>query len=123
MYGTTSVAIDSIKFDLRKIGESVYEAHSKTGRWPASIGDLEGTEYLQMFYRREGLERGLYIVDWQPDLEANPQANKNRILAYDNGSLFAKLGWVYACRGDLSVERLGSHEMHALRARAPVRDR
>jgi arylamine N-acetyltransferase len=47
LYGTTDVARKSIQFDLRKIGESIYEAHSKTGKWPAKIADFEGTEYLE----------------------------------------------------------------------------
>jgi hypothetical protein len=114
-YGTTDVAIKSIQFDLRKIGESVYEAHSKTGKWPAGIADLGDTEYLKMPYRREALDKGLFVVVWQEDLDANPQANKNRVLAYDNGSLFSRLGWVYACRGDLRIERIGAEEVRALK--------
>lgn len=121
MYGTTDVAIKSIQFDLRKIGESVYEAHTKTGRWPAGIADLEGTEYLRMPYRRQGLDKNLFVVVWQQDLDTNPQANKTRILAYDNGSLFARLGWVWACRGDLSVERISGEEVRALKSSSAVR--
>jgi hypothetical protein len=114
-YGTTDVAIKSIQFDLRKIGESVYEAHSKTGKWPAAITDLEGTEYLKMPYRREALDKGLFVIVWHQDLDVNPQGNKSRVLAYDNGSLFSRLGWVWACRGDLSIEKIGAAEVRALK--------
>ncbi len=34
LYGQIDVATKSIEFDLRKIGESLYEARSKTGKWP-----------------------------------------------------------------------------------------
>jgi hypothetical protein len=116
-YGTTDVAIKSIKFDLQKIGESVYEAHSKTGKWPASVSELEGTEYLKMPYRREALEKGLFVVVWQDDLDTNPDANKHRILAYDNGSLFSRLGWVWVCRGDLSISRVSAQDLRSLNLR------
>src|SRR5262245_47043073 len=114
LYGQSDVAISSIKFDLRKIGESVYEAHFKTGKWPAKIEDLEGTEYLRMPYRRSMLEKGAFIVVWQQDLNADPSANKDRILAYDNASLFSRLGWVWACRGDLSIERIDAETVRRL---------
>jgi hypothetical protein len=68
-----------------------------------------------MPYRREALDKRLFVVVWQQELDANPQANKNRILAYDNGSWFSRLGWVWACRGDLSIERIGRHEVSALK--------
>ena len=116
IYGQVDVATSSIKFDLQKIGESIYEARSKTGKWPKRIADLEGTEYLRMPYRREALESGLFVVLWQQDLDTNPSANKNRILAYDNGSLLSRLGWVWACRGDLSTQRLGAEEVRTLKA-------
>lgn len=120
-YGTTDVAIKSIKFDLQKIGESVYEAHSKTGQWPASINDLEGTEYLRMPYRRDALDKGLFVVVWQKDLDVNPQANKRRVLAYDNGSMFSRLGWVWACRGDLTIERIGADEVRQLKVNSALK--
>ena len=114
LYGTTDVAITSIKFDLRKIGESIYQAHSKTGKWPSQIADLEGTEYLNMPYRRDMLARRMFVIVWQPDLQTDPNQNRNRILAYDNGSLFSRLGWVWVCRGDLSIGRMSSEDRRQL---------
>jgi hypothetical protein len=116
-YGQMDVAISSIQFDLKKIGESVYEAHSRNGKWPTQIADLEGTEYLRMAYRRGILEQGLFVVVWQEDLDPSPDANRNLILAYDNGSLFSRLGVVWACRGDLRIERLRAEEKQLLNAR------
>jgi hypothetical protein len=114
-YGQMDVAIESIQFDLRKIGESIYEAHSRTGMWPTQIADLEGTTYLNMPYRRGILEQGLFVIVWQQDLDPNPEANRDRILVYDNGSLFSRLGSVWACRGDLRIERLRSEEKQRLK--------
>lgn len=115
-YAQVEIATRSIQFDLRKIGESVYEARSRSGQWPAQIADLAETEYLKMPHRRAMLEEGLFVVVWQQDLDPNHGANKNRVLAYDNGSLLARLGRVWACRGDLRVERLRPEELRALNA-------
>ena len=116
-YAQIDTAAKSIRFDLRKIGESVYEARSKSGKWPVQIADLEGTEYLSMPHRRTMLEEGLFVVVWQQDLDPNPEANRNRVLAYDNGSLLSRLGSVWVCRGDLRTERMGVEEMRGLQLR------
>jgi len=84
--GVANGARQSIQFDLRVIGQSIYEAHETTGRWPAGVADLEGTAYLKM-----------------PSL------------AYDGRSRFARLGWVWACRGDLSIDRITSRDVSALK--------
>jgi hypothetical protein len=117
--GMYSVAVDSIYFDLKIIGESIYEAQARSGKWPAQIADLEGTAYLRMPYRKDVLERKTFVVVWQQDLDRNPTANRARVLAYSNGGLLAWLGLVWGCRGDLRIERLGREEMLALRASKP----
>ena len=63
------------------------------------------------------LEDGVFVVVWQPDLDLDPQANRNRILAYDNGSLFSRLGWIWVCRGDLRIERMGARQLAELTGR------
>lgn len=118
-FGMYNVASDSIQFDLKIIGESIYEAQAKSGKWPAQIADLEGTAYLRMPYRKEVLERGTFVVVWQQDLDPNVAANHARVLAYSNGGVLAWLGLVWGCRGDLRTERLGREEIHALRASKP----
>jgi hypothetical protein len=112
--GMYDVASDSIQFDLRIIGESIYEAQAKSGKWPAQIADLEGTAYLRMPYRRGGLEKGTYVMVWQQDLDPKPAANRDRVLAYSNGGLLPWLGLVWACRGDLRTERITKGEILAL---------
>jgi hypothetical protein len=53
-------------------------------------------------------------VVWQNDLETSPEANAERILAYSNGGLLARLGWIWACRGDLRVERIRRQDIPKL---------
>ena len=118
VYGQVDIATKSIQFDLRKIGESAYEARSKSGKWPAQIADLEGTEYLTMPHRRTMLEEGAFVVVWQQNLDPNPEANRNRVLAYDNKSLLSRFGRVWVCRGDLRIERISTKEMLALNVRS-----
>lgn len=117
VFGQVDVATRSIHFDLTKIGQSIYEARSRSGRWPAQIEDLEDTEYLRMPYRRAMLENGVFVVVWQQDLELDPPANRHRVLAYDNGSLFSRLGWIWVCRGDLRIERMSAEQVAELQAR------
>ena len=80
LYGQNSVATKSIQFDLRKIGESLYEVLSKSGKWPAEIADLEGTEYLKMPHRKALLENGLFEIVWQHDLDPIPRSTEIEFL-------------------------------------------
>jgi hypothetical protein len=121
VYGQTDVAIDSIRFDLQKIGESIYQAHSRSGTWPTRIALLNGTAYLKMPYRKGVLEQDVFSIVWRTDLDPNPALNRDRILAYSNGGLLARLGFVWACRGDLRIERVGKQELAALRARTAAK--
>lgn len=111
------IATKSIQFDLRKIGECVYEAHSRSGKWPAQIADLGETEYLKMPHRRTMLDEGVFVVVWQEDLDPNPAVNAHRVLAYDNSSLLSRFGGVWVCRGDLRTERMSTKEMRVLNLR------
>lgn len=117
-YGQIEVATQSIQFDLRSIGKSIYEARARSGQWPMQITDLEGTEYLKMPRRRTVLDERVYIIVWQDDLDSRPEANAGRILAYDNRSLLTRFGIVWACRGDLRIEKLRADEIAALKSRS-----
>ena len=117
VYAQAQIATKSIQFDLRKIGESVYEARSKNGKWPAQIADLEETKYLKMPHRRTMLEEGAFVIVWQQDLDPNPDLNRSRVLVYDNSSLLSRFGRVWVCRGDLRIERISTKEMLALNVR------
>jgi hypothetical protein len=115
-YGQFDVATGSIQFDLRSIGRSIYEARARSGKWPMRVDDLEDTEYLRMPYRKAALAERMFIIVWQDDLDSRPEANAGRILAYDNRSLLTRFGIVWACRGDLRIERLRADEIAALKS-------
>ena len=102
------------QFDLRVLGESIYEARTRRGAWPRRIEDLNGTEYLKMPYRREGLEKGQYIILWPVEFEDEPVQNSDKVLAYDNGTVLARLGWVWVCRGDLRTEPMTRKSLQRL---------
>ena len=110
----TDMARQSIQLDLHFIGRSIYEAHQKNGRWPTRIADLDGTEYLNMPYRKGLLEEGNFVVVWQQDLAPKPAANRERVLAYDNRSLLSRFGNVWVVRGDLRVEHMDRDELNEL---------
>lgn len=106
LYAQIDIARQSIQLDLRLIGESIYEAHARSGRWPARIEDLSETEYLNLSHRRAMLEAGHFVVVWHDDLNPQPDGNHERVLAYDDRSLLSRFGSVWVCRGDLRVERM-----------------
>ena len=112
-YGQVSVATESIRFDLQSIGRSVYEAHSKSGKWPTRIDDLNDTEYLKMPYRKTMLGYGAFVVVWQDDLASEPAANRDRVLAYHDRGLLSRFGSVWVCRGDLRTERMSRDALGA----------
>ena len=114
-YGQLDVATGSIQFDLRSIGRSIYEARARSGKWPMRVEDLEDTEYLRMPYRKAALGERVFIIVWQDDLDVRPEANGDRVLAYDNRSVLTRFGIVWACRGDLRIERLSADEIAALK--------
>lgn len=114
-YGQFEVATESIQFDLRSIGKSIYEARAKNGRWPMQTADLDDTEYLRMPFRKAVLAERVYVIVWQDDLDPRPEANGDRILAYDNRSLLTRFGVVWACRGDLRLDRLRPDEIARLK--------
>lgn len=113
-YAQVALAAESIRFDLKKIGESVYEARQKNGRWPMQLSDLEGTSYLSMPGRKDLLESGAYIIVWPVDFEVDPASNREHILAFDHGSLLARFGHVLACTGDLRIEQLSAEKVSTL---------
>jgi hypothetical protein len=105
IYGALSVAVDSVKFDLRIIGESVYQAPARDSVWPRNVSDLEGTTYLEMGHRTELIDKGVYVVVWPEGLDPRPAANADRILAYHNGGILSWLGLRWVCWGDLRITR------------------
>lgn len=59
------------------------------------------------------LETGAFVVVWQKDLAPNPAANGDRILAYNAAGILPRLGLIWACRGDLRIERIRGQDLPA----------
>ncbi|MEZ5395286.1 MAG: hypothetical protein R2724_21040 [Bryobacterales bacterium] len=107
------VATESVRSDLRVLGESIYEAHARDGHWPASLEDLEGTAYLRMPERREALMEGVYVVLWPRGLDADPTRNADHVLAYHNAGLLAQGDRVWVCLGDLETVLMDAEDARA----------
>lgn len=104
----------SVEFDLSAIGRSVYEARTKNGVWPRQLADLEGTEYLNMPHRKGMLKDGDYIIVQHNELDSRPEANGDKILAYDNSTVLSRFGRVWVCRGNLRIEKVDRADVDRL---------
>lgn len=104
----------SVEFDLRTIGESIYQARAKNGAPPRRLADLAGTKYLDMPFRQKMLEEQRYVIVRHDDLDASPAANRDRILAYDNTTILSRFGRVWVCRGDLRIDKANRAEVARL---------
>ena len=108
-----SIPHQAIQLHLRLVGSSIYEFHTNTGRWPERAEDLARTSLpLRSPYWKQLLDRGIIVVVWPKDLRPNPKDNEGRVLTYDNGGgLFARLGRVWVCWGDLRTEYVKAEEL------------
>ena len=107
-----SIPHTSIKLHLGFMGASVYEYHSRTGRWPSRIDDLGETSLPQKSpHWRQMLELGADVIVWQSDLKPDPKENAGVILAYHDKGLFCELGRKWVCWGDLRLEFLKTGEL------------
>jgi hypothetical protein len=108
------VAHQAIRIWLELFGSSIYEYHSKTGRWPAQTDDLAMTSLpLQFRYWKQTLDDQTIVVVWHKHLKPNPQENSDLILAYHNKGLYAQLGRAWVCWGDLRIEYMRIEDLHA----------
>lgn len=90
---------------------------TRLGRQMADAGLRSGRHRIPEDAVSQGiLERSHYVIVWQQDLDVRPEANRDRILAYDNGTLLSRLGMIWACRGDLRVERINAAQVAAVAA-------
>jgi hypothetical protein len=112
--GIIAVANQAIQFDLEQIGSSIYGFHAKHGRWPGQLEDLRKTSLPQQRpYWEMEMRDGVFVVVWHKDLKPDPKDNADRILAYHNKGLLARLGHVWVCWGDLRTEYITSEELAA----------
>ncbi|HWZ30121.1 MAG TPA: hypothetical protein VNX18_02250 [Bryobacteraceae bacterium] len=108
----TSVAHLAIQYWLKALGSGVYEYHAKTGRWPAAIDDLAETSLPVTFpLWRETAKNVVFL--WRNDLKDDSKDNGGVLLAYYNAGLFAKLGRVWVCWGDLRTEYMLERDLRA----------
>jgi hypothetical protein len=113
-YSLSDISHESIRLHLRLLGSSIYEYHTKTGRWPARTENLAQTSLpTRSPYWRAMLDSGTDIIVWHDDLSPNPVENRDVILAYHNRGLLAWLGHQWVCWGDLRTEYIPSGELRS----------
>ena len=112
--GPTDVAHEALQYQLKTIGESIYEYHSQTGQWPHQIDELERTSLgLRSRSWKPVLENGAIVVVWHDHLSANPAENRDKVLAYHNKGMLAMMGQQWVCWGDLRTEYVSSKRLQA----------
>jgi hypothetical protein len=108
-----SIPHQAIRLHLKLVCASIYEFHSKTGRWPARFEDLAETSLPQKVPSWRMVEPQTIVVLWRNDLKPDPKANAAVILAYYNKGLFSRLGRMWVCWGDLRTEYVKADEVRA----------
>ena len=108
------VAHQAIRIWLERFGSSIYEYHSKAGQWPSQTADLAKTSLPQQFrYWKQTLDDETIVIPWHKNLKADPKDNAGLILAYHNKGLYARLGRVWVCWGDLRTEYIKVEDLRA----------
>ena len=112
--GPTQVGHESLQYQLKAIGESIYEYHTQTGQWPQNIDDLGRTSLAaQLRYWKQALDSGSIVVVWHDHLNPNPAENRDKVLAYHNKGTLAMMGQQWVCWGDLRTEYVDSKRLQA----------
>jgi len=89
----TDISHQTIQLHLRLIGASIYEYHTKTGRWPARLDDWAETSLpRESPHWKVMIESGADVMVWHDNLNSDPKDNAHLILAYHNKGLLAWLG-------------------------------
>lgn len=110
--GLREVAHESTQFHLRLFGSSVYEYHSRTGKWPTQIEDLAKTSLpVQSPYWKQMLDDEVDVIVWHKTLKPDPQDNADHILVYHNKGLISKRGQSWVCWGDLRTEYIKTEDL------------
>ena len=110
----SDVVHQAIQIWLRLYGAAIYEYHSKTGKFPSQIDDLAKTSMPQQFrYWKQTLDAECIVIVWHKNLKADPKDNAGVILAYHNKGLYARLGRVWVCWGDLRTEYIKIEDLRA----------
>ena len=111
----TDISHQTIQLHLRLIGASIYEYHTKTGRWPARLDDWAETSLpRESPHWKVMIESGADVMVWHDNLNSDPKDNAHLILAYHNKGLLAWLGRQWVCWGDLRTEYVRTRKLGAL---------
>jgi hypothetical protein len=112
--GPSQVAQEALQYQLKAIGQSIYEYHTLTGQWPTHIDDLEKTTLgARLRYWKPILENGSIVVVWHDHLNDNPADNRDVVLAYHNKGTLAMMGRQWVCWGDLRTEYVDTKTLKA----------
>lgn len=118
--GITQVANEALQYQLRAIGQSIYEYHASTGQWPAAIDDLQNTSLgLRLRYWKPTIENGSIVVVWHDKLKPDPRDNAGVVLVYHNKGLLAEMGHQWVCWGDLRTEYISSKQLRTALSATP----
>src|SRR5579885_3401286 len=82
-FDQSSVGHQAIQYWLKMFGESVYEYHAKTGRWPSSVDDFADTALPVRFPLWRETAKGIVFL-WPKDLKDDPKQNRSVMLMYYN---------------------------------------
>jgi hypothetical protein len=112
--GTTPEASDAVQYQLKAIGQAVYEYHTLTGKWPEHIDDLDRTSLgMRTRYWKPAVESGSIVIVFHDHLNDNPADNPTAVLAYHNKGTLAMMGNQWVCWGDLRTEYVPSAKLKA----------
>jgi hypothetical protein len=109
-----NVAHQAIQVWLRLYADAIYEYRSITGQCPSQIDKLAKTSLPKRFpYWKQVLDDGTIVIVWHKRLKPEPYDNAGLILAYHNKGLYAQLGRVWVCWGDLRTEYIKREDLQA----------
>ena len=95
----------AMQVQLKMFGAAMYEYHSQTGRWPTKVDDLAQTSLPAKSHVWRQTANTIVFI-WPQEFKPEPKDNGNALLAYWNGGLYNRFGWVWACWGNLRTERV-----------------
>ena len=110
--GLHDVAHESTQLHLHLIGSSIYEYHSRTGKWPTQIDDLVKTSLPpQSPHWKQKLDDEVDVIVWHKTLKPDPKDNAGHLLVYHNKGLISMRGKSWVCRGDLRTEYIETDDL------------
>jgi hypothetical protein len=112
-WGVSDIAAEAVRLHMRMIGESMYEFHEKTGRWPVRPDDLAETSFPKKTpYWRQDVEGPAFVVLWPKEgMKPDPKANARTVLVYHDKGTLAWFGRKWVCWGDLRTEYVATGKL------------